>query len=146
LFRLAKPSRHCLPSSLRDGRGHIRLNVGLDTLDPERFAVITCGADLSRVLTGLASAKAAGLAPIEINTLVMRGVNDAEIEAIIDFCGVHGFTLRPVETMPVGEAGRRVSDRYLPLDHRRLTQRGAYALSAMRRSSATGRAAHRRWA
>lgn len=109
--------------------GVTRLNVSLDTLDPERFAAVTCGGNLSRVLTGLAAAKAAGLAPIKINTVVMRGVNDAEIEAIIDFCGAHGFTLRLIETMPMGEAGHRASHRYLPLDEveRRLAARYPFA-------------------
>jgi cyclic pyranopterin phosphate synthase len=46
----------------------------------------------------------------------MCGVNDQEIESIVDFCGTQGFILRLIETMPVGEAGRRALDHYLPLD------------------------------
>ncbi len=107
-----------------------RLNVSLDSLDPKRFSAITGGGDLNAVLTGLAEARLAGFTPIKINTVVMGGINDDEIAAIIDFCGTQGFTLRLIETMPVGETGLRALDHYLPLDavERRLASR--YALVA----------------
>lgn len=113
-----------LAGTLRDA-GVRRLNVSLDSLDPERFAAITCGGDLGAVLAGLAAARAAGFAPIKINTVVMQGINDHEIERIVAFCGAHGFLLRLIETMPVGEAGRRALEHYLPLEEveRRLAER-----------------------
>lgn len=88
--------------------GVARLNVSLDSLQPERFRRIT-GGRLGKVLDGLMAAKAAGFAPIKINVLAMRGVNDDEFEALVEFCARHGFTLRFIETMPVGGAGAGVA-------------------------------------
>jgi cyclic pyranopterin phosphate synthase len=95
--------------------GVTRLNVSLDSLDPVRFAEITGGGRLEQVLAGLAAAKAAGFAPIKINMVAMKGVNDAEIGAMVRFCIDHGFTLRFIETMPVGDTGRTASEHYLDL-------------------------------
>jgi GTP 3',8-cyclase len=92
-----------------------RLNISLDTLRPERFSAITQG-KLEKVLDGLMAAKAAGFAPIKINMVVMKGVNDDEVEEMVRFCLEHGFTLRFIETMPMGETGRNAADHYLPLD------------------------------
>ena len=102
-----------------------RINVSLDTLRPERFREITGGGKLEKVLAGLQAAKQAGLAPIKINMVVMRGVNDDEVVDMVDFCITQGFTLRFIETMPMGDTGRAASSRYLPLDviRRRLEQR-----------------------
>lgn len=95
--------------------GVTRLNVSLDSLDPARFAEITGGGRLEQVLAGLAAAKAAGFAPIKINMVVMKDVNDAEIGAMVRFCLDHDFTLRFIETMPVGDTGRSASEHYLDL-------------------------------
>ncbi len=92
-----------------------RLNISLDTLHPERFTAITQG-KLEKVLDGLMAAKAAGFAPIKINMVVMKGVNDDEVEEMVRFCLQHGFTLRFIETMPMGDTGRNAADHYLPLD------------------------------
>ena len=95
--------------------GVTRLNVSLDSLDAPRFAEITGGGKLDQVLDGLAAAQAAGFAPIKINMVVMQGVNDTEIGAMVRFCIERGFTLRFIETMPIGDTGRAASDRYLSL-------------------------------
>lgn len=95
--------------------GVTRLNVSLDSLDPVRFAEITGGGRLEQVLAGLAAARAAGFAPIKINMVVMKGVNDDEIGAMVRFCLDHDFTLRFIETMPVGDTGRSASEHYLDL-------------------------------
>jgi cyclic pyranopterin phosphate synthase len=92
-----------------------RLNISLDSLKPERFAEITGGGKLSKVLDGLMAAKAAGFGPIKINTVAMKGVNDDEIEDLVAFCIEHGFTLRLIETMPMGNTGRSAADHYLDL-------------------------------
>lgn len=99
-----------------------RINVSLDSLCPSTYRKITGGGRLERVLEGLAAAKAAGFAPIKLNTVVMRGVNDMEIEEILDFALVHGFALRLIETMPVGATGREALARYVELEtvYRRL--------------------------
>ncbi|WPL17002.1 Cyclic pyranopterin monophosphate synthase [Thiorhodovibrio winogradskyi] len=85
-----------------------RLNVSLDSLRAKVFRQIT-GGDLCQVLRGIAAAAEAGMQPIRVNTVVMPGVNDDEIEDILDYCASHGFTLRLIETMPLGPSGQRVA-------------------------------------
>lgn len=94
--------------------GVTRINVSLDTLRAERFAAITQG-QLHKVLDGLMAAKEAGFHPIKINMVVMKGVNDDEVEEMLAFCIEHGFNLRYIETMPAGETGRNAYGRYLNL-------------------------------
>ncbi|HEY5791272.1 MAG TPA: GTP 3',8-cyclase MoaA [Gammaproteobacteria bacterium] len=116
MARLAQP--------LRDA-GVSRINVSLDSLNAERFRQIT-GGRLEKVLAGLMAAKAAGFAPIKINMVALKGINDDEIDGMVEFCAEHGFTLRLIETMPMGDTGRRASgDHYLDLQEvrRRLAQR-----------------------
>ena len=93
-----------------------RLNLSLDSLNPERFAQLTGGGRLSQVMAGIMAAKDAGFAPIKVNTVAMRGVNEDEFPDILAFCADHGFTLRLIETMPMGTAGRNAQrDHYLDL-------------------------------
>ncbi len=101
-----------------------RINVSLDTLQAERFRQIT-GGDIEPVLKGLEAARVAGLSPIKINMVVMRGVNDDEVEAMLEYCMANDFALRFIETMPVGEGGRNAVDRYISVDEvrRRLSQK-----------------------
>ncbi len=94
--------------------GITRLNVSLDTLNPELFREITKG-KLEKVIDGLMAARDAGFSPIKINMVVMKGVNDSEVGRVLDFCMEHGFTLRFIETMPMGRTGRDAVDHYLPL-------------------------------
>ena len=100
-------------SDLREA-GISRINVSLDSLRPERFKQIT-GGSLAPVLEGLQAAKSAGFAPIKINMLALRGINDDEFEDMVAFCLEHDFTLRFIETMPVGSTGRNAGDHYLDL-------------------------------
>jgi cyclic pyranopterin phosphate synthase len=106
--RLARHAR-----ALREG-GVDRLNISLDTLRPERFKDITQGR-LDKVLDGILTAKAEGFAPIKINMVAMKGVNDDEIGDMLEFCVEHGFTLRLIETMPMGDTGRSATNHYLDL-------------------------------
>ena len=78
-----------------------RLNVSLDTLRPDRFASITRRDRLSDVLAGLAAARAAGLDPVKINTVLLRGVNDDEAVPLLEFAVEQGFELRFIEQMPL---------------------------------------------
>jgi cyclic pyranopterin phosphate synthase len=94
--------------------GISRINVSLDSLRADRFKDITKG-NLDRVMEGLLSAKLAGFSPIKINMVIMKGINDDEIEDMIEFCIEHNFTLRLIETMPVGDSGRNASSHYLSL-------------------------------
>lgn len=91
-----------------------RINVSLDSLDSTRFKQIT-GGKLDKVLAGLMAARAAGFAPIKINMVVMKDVNEDEVEAMVDFCIEHGFTLRFIETMPMGDTGRAATNHYVDL-------------------------------
>lgn len=86
--------------------GVSRLNVSLDSLRPERMAAITGRDCLDDVLAGLMAAKDEGFAPIKLNMVAMAGVNDDEIDGMVAFCIEHGFVLRLIETMPMGETGR----------------------------------------
>lgn len=104
--------------------GISRINVSLDTLRADRFKEITCG-KLEKVIDGLMAAKEAGFQPVKINMVVMRGVNDDEVEDMVQFCIKHDFTLRFIETMPMGDTGREASSQYIPLNeiHDRLAKK-----------------------
>lgn len=94
--------------------GISRINVSLDSLQPKRFKEIT-GGELQPVIDGLMAAKQAGFSPVKINMVAMKGLNDNEFEDMVEFCIEHGFTLRIIETMPVGSTGVDASERYLDL-------------------------------
>lgn len=91
-----------------------RLNVSLDTLDAERFRAITRRGRIADVLDGIEAAQAAGLA-IKINMVAMRGVNDDEIEPMMEWAHGRGMGLTLIEGMPLGEVGIDRVDSYLPL-------------------------------
>ncbi|MBF0271899.1 MAG: GTP 3',8-cyclase MoaA [Magnetococcales bacterium] len=93
-----------------------RVNISLDTLNPETFTRITRGGDVSRVLAGIEAAVRTGLKPVKINMVVMRDINDHEIPDMIAFAVRHGLVLRFIETMPVGRAGLGGAERYVPAD------------------------------
>ncbi|MBS1784548.1 MAG: GTP 3',8-cyclase MoaA [Acidobacteria bacterium] len=92
-----------------------RLTVSLDTLDPDRFRSL-CGTEvpLSRVLEGLSAAREVGFAPIKLNCVVQRGVNDDEAEALAAFAREQGFTLRFIEFMDVGTTNGWKLDAVVP--------------------------------
>ncbi|KAF0206124.1 MAG: hypothetical protein FD173_438 [Gallionellaceae bacterium] len=103
--------------------GISRLNVSLDSLDAPLLACITGRDCLSQILDGLTAAKLAGFSPIKINMVVLGGENEHEVESMVEFCMKHGFILRLIETMPMGETGR--SARFVDLQavRQRLQQR-----------------------
>lgn len=94
--------------------GVSRLNISLDTLSAERFQAIT-GGRLDKVLDGIRAARDAGFAPIKLNMVVMKGVNDDEVEDMVQFCIDHDLTLRFIETMPMGDTGRSATDQFVDL-------------------------------
>jgi cyclic pyranopterin phosphate synthase len=104
-----------------------RINVSLDTLDPERFRSITRRGDLAQVLRGLAAAKAVGLA-VRINMVALKGLNDDEFAAMLTWCGAEGFDLCLIETMPLGQVEEERVDRYLPLDEVKQGLEGRFEL------------------
>jgi len=91
-----------------------RINVSLDTLNPQKFAQITRWGHLPQVLEGIAAAKAAGL-HVKINTVALKAVNEHEFDDLIAWCGAQGFDLCLIETMPMGETGEDRTEKYLPL-------------------------------
>jgi cyclic pyranopterin phosphate synthase len=95
--------------------GMRRINVSLDTLDPEKFTAITRWGKLDQVIAGIDAAKRAGL-DIKINAVALKGVNDDEFDRLVAWCGERGYDLTFIEVMPMGEigAGARI-DQYLPL-------------------------------
>lgn len=112
-----------------------RLNISLDSLDEANFKQIT-GSRLQPVLEGIEAASTLGFQPIKINMVIMRGINDHEVEAMIDYCQRHNLTLRFIETMPIGDGGRHATEHYLPLSEieRRLRQQHRLSAAAMRGS------------
>jgi cyclic pyranopterin phosphate synthase len=104
-----------------------RINVSLDTLRPDRFRQITQG-KFEKVYDGLMAARAAGLDPIKINMVVMKGINDDEVGDMVEFCIENGFTLRFIETMPVGDTGRSATDHYVDLQQVRKQLEQQYSL------------------
>ena len=88
-----------------------RINVSLDTLNADRFRQITKRGDLEKVLEGLFAAKRAGLQPIKINAVIERGVNDGDILELVEFSRQHGFALRFIEFMDVGNSNSWKSER-----------------------------------
>jgi cyclic pyranopterin phosphate synthase len=79
-----------------------RLNVSLDTLDPDRFREISRRNGLNRVLDGLAAAKKAGFERIKVNAIAIRGFTDRDAVPLARYCREHGFELRFIEYMPIG--------------------------------------------
>lgn len=91
-----------------------RVNVSLDSRDPERFRHITRHGDLDQVLAGIEAAADAGLR-IKINMVALKGVNEDEIESMLLWCAGRGFDLTLIETMPLGAVEQDRSRHYLPL-------------------------------
>ncbi|GHG11057.1 GTP 3',8-cyclase MoaA [Paracoccus aerius] len=92
-----------------------RVNVSLDTLDPDKFAAITRWGRLAQVLDGIKAAKAAGLS-VKINAVALKGVNDAELFDLVRWCGDEGHDLTFIEVMPMGDLGNEDRlDQYWPL-------------------------------
>jgi cyclic pyranopterin phosphate synthase len=82
-----------------------RVNVSLDTLQPEKFKKITRYGNFSRVLAGIRAAEGAGLLPVKINAVIVKGINDDEL---LDFAGLtlqHAWHVRFIELMPIGNEG-----------------------------------------
>ena len=105
-----------------------RINVSIDSLDPEKFKAITRRGDLGVVLRGLDAAQAAGLA-IKINLVALKGVNDHEIPAMLEWAHGRGMDLTLIEVMPMGEIGEDRIDQYLPLSRVRASLLDRFTLT-----------------
>jgi GTP 3',8-cyclase len=91
-----------------------RINVSIDTLDADKFRRITRWGDLTKVLQGLDAAQNAGL-KVKINTVALKGVNEQEIESLLEWAHGRGMDLTLIEVMPLGEIDGQRIDQFLPL-------------------------------
>ncbi len=90
-----------------------RVNISIDSLIPKRFNEITRGGDLSEVIKGIDMAIQIGMKPIKINVVVMRDVNDDEIESMLDFAIAKNIDVRFIETMPIGSVGIKALEQHI---------------------------------
>jgi len=91
-----------------------RVNVSLDTINPEKFERITRWGKLDKVLHGLDAAQKAGI-HVKINAVALKGVNEDELSQMVGWCGERGYDLCLIETMPLGDIDGDRTDQYLPL-------------------------------
>jgi len=105
-------------------RGIRRINVSLDTLDPDKFRAITRWGELDKVMAGIDAALAAGL-QVKINVVALKGVNEDELGDLVSWAHGRGMELTIIEVMPLGDIGAERLEQYLPLSlvRARLSQR-----------------------
>jgi cyclic pyranopterin phosphate synthase len=96
------------------GYGVERINVSLDTLDPDKFRAITRWGDLAKVLAGIDAAQAAGL-KVKINAVALKGVNEDELGDLVAWAHGRGMDITIIEVMPLGDIGDDRLGQYLPL-------------------------------
>ena len=107
---------HLLKAKAKELKEHgiNRLNISLDTLNPQRHKEITRGGDLQTVISGIDKAIEVGMKPIKLNMVVMKGINEIEIEDMVEFAIDRALDIRFIETMPIGIAGINAVDRHYP--------------------------------
>ncbi|MEX0776109.1 MAG: GTP 3',8-cyclase MoaA [Phycisphaeraceae bacterium] len=105
---LARQARSLAQAGLR------RVNISLDSLEEHTFHQITGVAGLQRVLAGIAAAHDAGLAPIKLNTVVLRGANDHELPDLLRFAAQRSLEIRFIELMPMGPLAQQWAQRFVP--------------------------------
>lgn len=88
------------------GAGLTRVNISLDTLDPEKYQRITRGGDITSVFRAIDKCLQLGLTPVKLNTVLIRGINDDEIDGLIKFSQEKDVHIRFIEIMPIGEGQR----------------------------------------
>jgi len=120
-----------------------RINVSLDTLRPERFRAITRRGELSDVMAGIEAAHRAGLTPVKINTVVMRGINDDEVVDFARRTRLNGWNVRFIELMPLGESATFAQAEYVPTDE--IRARIEEELGGLKPADLTGNGPARVW-
>jgi len=105
-----------------------RVNVSLDTLDPDKFRAITRWGDVDTVLDGITAAQDAGL-KVKINAVALKGVNEDEIPHLVAWAHGRGMDLTVIEVMPLGDVGEQRLDQYLPLSMVRARLAQQYTLT-----------------
>jgi len=109
------------------GHGVERINVSLDTLNPDTFRAITRWGDLDKVLAGIDAAQAAGL-KVKINAVALKGVNEDEIADLVAWSHGRGMDITLIEVMPLGDIEESRLDQYLPLSLARARLSDRYTL------------------
>ena len=105
-----------------------RINISLDTLDKNKFKLITRIGDFNKVIRGINAAKEAGM-KIKINTVALKGINDNEILNLVNWCGENKFGLTFIEVMPMGEIDEKRANQYMPLTDVKSLIQTKYSLS-----------------
>ncbi len=108
-----------------------RINISLDTLNPKTFAAITRGGILKKTLAGIAAALEAGLHPVKLNVVVMRGRNDEEGAGLVRFAMERGCQVRFLELMPIGVAAAGFEERFVSSAEVRRRLGRDFALTAL---------------
>ncbi len=126
--------------------GLARINVSLDTLDPEKFKRISQRGELSDVLAGLRAAQRCGFHPIKINAVIERGVNDDEILPLAEFSRDHGFTIRYIEYMDAGNSNHWQLDKVVSKKEILQAVAARYPLREAKRTDASAPAVDYRFA
>jgi GTP 3',8-cyclase len=98
-----------------------RVNISLDSLDAAVYRRITRGGELAQALEGIEAALTAGLAPVKINTVLMKGLNHTEVPSFLKLVREKPLHVRFIGYMPIGDHDRGYGRRYLPLDYIRKT-------------------------
>jgi cyclic pyranopterin phosphate synthase len=114
-----------------------RINVSIDTLVAEKFKQITKRGNLDKVIEGLFAAKALGLHPIKINAVIERGLNDDDIIPLVEFAREHGFSMRFIEYMDVGNANNWISEKIVSKKEILATINDRYPLREVGRDNGT---------
>lgn len=96
--------------------GVTRVNISLDSVNRTSFQSITRGGNVERVLAGIAASQAVGFDPIKLNVVLMKGVNDADIDFFLRWTVAEPICVRFIEYMPIGHADTFWRSHYLPLD------------------------------
>jgi len=122
--------------------GLTRINISCDSLRADRFAEITRRDELAKVLDGVDAAIEAGLAPIKLNVVAMRGVNDDELVDFAEFGRSKGITVRFIEFMPLDAQGGWTNDQVLSQDEIISTIGAVFPLEPM---ATRGNAPAERW-
>ena len=114
-----------------------RINVSIDTLVAEKFKQITKRGNLDKVIEGLFAAKALGLHPIKINAVIERGLNDDDVIPLVEFAREHGFSMRFIEYMDVGNANNWISEKIVSKKEILATINARYPLREVGRDNGT---------
>lgn len=94
-----------------------RVNISVDSLNPEKYAMMTRGGQLKRVLEGIQAAKQVGLTPIKLNVVLIGGFNDDEVFDFVALTKDEAIDVRFIELMPIGEVAQWSLENFLPNDY-----------------------------